>query len=91
MVADSLCLLIMQINERPTPQLVALMDKTRVNGLQEQYLSSKLGLLLEDHFDKVEEENINDKKLFKITHQEQVALVDSQNFTVVKSDSVRLS
>ena len=53
MIADSLCLLILQINEKPTPQLVALMQKTS-NGHQEEYICEKLGQLLTNHFDSVE-------------------------------------
>jgi hypothetical protein len=52
MIADSLSLLILQINEKPTPQLVALMNKTST-GQQEEYISGKLGSLLSNHFDSV--------------------------------------
>ena len=53
MIADSVCLLVLQIKEKPSPQLLSMM-KIAQEQRDDQGFSEKVQVLLESHFDQVE-------------------------------------
>jgi len=83
LIADSLCLLVLQIKEKPTPQLLQLMEVAARNR-QAQENSEKLGIVLESHFDSVEYDFGGKLGVFKVSHPKYGScLVDSGERRVI--------
>ena len=77
LVADSVCLLVLQIKENPTPQLVNMMD-IAADKRQDQVFAEKVGIVLESHFDSVEPNYGGKEGYYLITHPHKgKLLVDS--------------
>ena len=86
LVADSVCLLVLQIKENPTPQLVTMMD-IAANQRQDQVFSEKFGIILESHFDEVTANYEGQPGHFMVSHPAKGRMViDSINKQIVHSD-----
>lgn len=82
LVADSVCLLLLEIKERATPQLVKMLELTK-QGRKKQELQMKVHHLILNHFANVEETQgrlkINaDQSEFVIVDLEEMRIIESQ-------------
>lgn len=87
LIADSLCLMVLQIKEKPTPQLLQLME-VAAQKRQQQESANKLGIVLESHFDEVEHDFQGQQGLFKVSHRKYGdCIVDSIERRVVRCEN----
>lgn len=82
LIADSLSLLVLQVNEKPSPQLVNMMDNIGEQRSWEEFVK-KMHIIMINHFDTVELDLL--AKQIIIIHAEKQAIIDLNN-RVVSSD-----
>ena len=86
LIADSVCLLVLQIKENPTPQLVSMMS-IAADQRQDQVFTAKLGTVLESHFDEVVADFEGQPGHFMVAHPERGRMViDSVAKRIVQAD-----
>jgi len=78
LVADSLSLLILQINEKPTPQLLSMMETVAEERQYDDFIK-KLMIILAGHFEAAELHRDGEgRQRIEVAHRECRAVVDAR-------------
>lgn len=85
LVADSLSLLVLQINDKPTPQLLSMMESVAEERQYDEFVK-KLMIIFQSHFESAilqQVDQVNSKQQILISHSGRQAIVDTQSREVL--------